>query len=116
MIEIAEKIPSRPLKYAIKNLDDSQRKLYQQAQQFSVDEVGHWVDYNYVRISEKLKITSAQLLLQKGLSSYTEDFYAVNKAGVLTGTVAINALIQSDGESTLKTLFSAEIIRLNASQ
>jgi magnesium transporter len=116
VIEIAEEIPSRLLKYAIKNLDDSQRKLYQQAQQFSVDEVGHWLDYNYVRISEKLKVTSAQLLLQKGLSPYTEDFYAVNKEGVLTGTVAINALIQSDGESTLKTLFSAEIIRLNASE
>ena len=54
--EIAEEIPSRLLKYAIKHLDDSQRKLYQQAQQFSVDSVGHWLDYNYVRISEKLKI------------------------------------------------------------
>ena len=116
VIEIAEEIPSRLLKYAIKNLDDSQRKLYQQAQQFSVNEVGHWLDYNYVRISEKLKVTSAQLLLQKGLSPYTEDFYAVNKEGVLTGTVAINALIQSDSESTLKTLFSAEITRLNANE
>ncbi|MBA6391332.1 magnesium transporter [Colwellia sp. BRX10-3] len=116
VIEIAEEIPSRLLKYAIKNLDDSQRKLYQQAQQFTVDEVGHWLDYNYVRISEKLKITSAQLLLQKGLSPYTEDFYAVNKEGVLTGTVDINSLIQSDGENTLKTLFSPEIIRLNANE
>ena len=116
VIEIAEEIPSRLLKYAIKHLDDSQRKLYQQAQQFSVDEVGHWLDYNYVRISEKLKITSAQLLLQKGLAQYTEEFYAVNKEGVLTGTVDINTLIQSDGESTLKTLFPAEITRLNANE
>lgn len=116
VIEIAEEIPSRLLKYAIKNLDDSQRKLYQQAQQFSVDEVGHWLDYNYVRISEKLKITSAQLLLQKGLAPYTEDFYAVNKEGILTGIVAVNSLIQDDGESTLKTLFAAEMPRLNASE
>ena len=116
VLEIAEEIPSRLLKYAIKNLDDSQRKLYQQAQQFSVDEVGHWLDYNYVRISEKLKITSAQLLLQKGLAQYTEDFYAVNKEGVLTGTVAINTLIQSDGETTLKALFPADITRLNANE
>jgi len=116
VIEIAEEIPSRLLKYAIKNLDDSQRKLYQQAQQFSIEKVGHWLDYNYVRISEKLKITSAQLLLQKGLSPYTEDFYAVNKEGVLTGTIAINTLIQSDGENTLKTLFSPEITRLNANE
>lgn len=116
VIEIAEEIPSRLLKYAIKHLDDSQRKLYQQAQQFSVDEVGHWLDYNYVRISEKLKITSAQLLLQKGLAPYTEDFYAVNKEGILTGTVAVNTLIQHDGESTLKTLFPAEIMYLHANE
>jgi len=116
VIEIAEEIPSRLLKYAIKNLDDSQRKLYQQAQQFSVDKVGHWLDYDYVRISEKLKVTSAQLLLQKGLSPYTEDFYAVNKEGVLTGAVAINALIQSDGECTLETLLSRDVTRLNANE
>lgn len=116
VIEIAEEIPTRLLKYAIKNLDDSQRKLYQQAQQYTVDEVGHWLDYNYVRISEKLKITSAQLLLQKGLSPYTEDFYAVNKEGILTGTVDINSLIQSDGENTLKELFATEIIRLKGNE
>ncbi|MGB2739571.1 MAG: magnesium transporter [Cognaticolwellia sp.] len=116
VIEIAEEIPSRLLKYAIKNLDDSQRKLYQQAQQFSVDSVGHWLDYNYVRISERLKITSAQLLLHKGLAPYTEDFYAVNKEGVLTGTIAINTLLQSDGENTLKEIFSSEINRLNANE
>ena len=116
VIEIAEEIPSRLLKYAIKNLDDSQRKLYQQAQQFSVDSVGHWLDYNYVRISERLKITSAQLLLHKGLAPYTEDFYAVNKEGVLTGTIAINTLLQSDGENTLKEIFSPEINRLNANE
>ena len=116
VIEIAEEIPSRLLKYAIKHLDDSQRKLYQQAQQFSVDSVGHWLDYNYVRISEKLKITSAQLLLQKGLAPYTEDFYAVNKEGLLTGTVAINTLLLNNAEGTLKELFSAEIIRLNANE
>ncbi|AZQ84532.1 magnesium transporter [Colwellia sp. Arc7-635] len=116
VIEIAEEIPSRLLKYAIKNLDDSQRELYQQAQQFSVDSVGHWLDYNYVRVSEKLKVTSAQLLLQKGLAPYTEDFYAVNKEGILTGTVAINTLLQSDGETTLKELFSPEITRLNANE
>ncbi len=116
VLEIAEEIPSRLLKFAIKNLDDSQRKLYQQAQQFSVDEVGHWLDYNYVRISEKLKITSAQLLLHKGLAPYTEDFYAVNKEGVLTGIVAVNTLIQDDAESTLKTLFSDDMPRLNANE
>ena len=116
VLEIAEEIPSRLLKFAIKNLDDSQRKLYRQAQQFSVDEVGHWLDYNYVRISEKLKITSAQLLLHKGIAPYTEDFYAVNKEGVLTGIVAVNTLIQDDAESTLKTLFSADMPRLNANE
>ncbi len=116
VIEIAEQIPSRLLKYAIKHLDDSQRKLYQQAQQFSVDSVGHWLDYNYVRISEKLKITSAQLLLQKGLAPYTEDFYAVNKDGFLTGAVAINSLLSSNGEGTLKELFNTDITRLHANE
>ena len=95
VIEIAEEIPSRL---------------------FSVDSVGHWLDYNYVRISEKLKIISAQLLLHKGLAPYTEDFYAVNKEGILTGTVAINTLLPNNAEGTLKELFCPEIVRLNANE
>ena len=89
VIEIAEEIPSRLLKYAIKQLDDSQRKL---------------------------KIISAQLLLHKGLAPYTEDFYAVNKEGILTGTVAINTLLPNNAEGTLKELFCPEIVRLNANE
>ncbi|SEL26997.1 magnesium transporter [Colwellia chukchiensis] len=115
VIEIAEEIPSRLLKYAIKCLDDSQRKLYQQAQQFSTDAVGHWLDYNYVRISEKLKVSSAKLLLEKGLAPYTEDFYVVNKDGVLTGILAINRLLQSDNDTRLSALFCPEAPRLKAS-
>ncbi len=56
LLEIAEALPDRFLNYAIKHLDETQKKLYQQAQQYTETQLGHHLDYNYVRISESLKI------------------------------------------------------------
>ena len=115
VLEIAEEIPDRFLNYAIKHLDDSQRKLYQQAQLYTVDQLGHWLDYQYVRISEKLKVASAKLLLNKGLMPYTEEFFSVNKEGHLVGVVPVNALLQSSDSSVMNELIERDIVKLNAS-
>ncbi|WP_448547520.1 magnesium transporter [Thalassotalea fusca] len=115
VLEIAEEIPDRFLNYAIKHLDDSQRKLYQQAQLYTVTQLGHWLDYQYVRISEKLKVASAKLLLQKGLMPYTEEFYSVNKEGHLVGAVPVNTLLQASDSNMMSELIERDIVKLNAS-
>lgn len=108
LLEIAEELPDRFLNYAIKHLDDSQKALYQQAQQYPDNQLGHWLDYNYVRISETLKISSANLLLKKGINKYTDEFYTVNKQGVLTGVVNINTLLNSDSSSLLSEIIETD--------
>lgn len=114
VLEIAEVLPDRFLNYAIKHLDESQKALYQQAQQYEQTQLGYWVDHNYVRISEKLKTTSAKRLIQKGLNNYTEDFYTVNKQGALTGTVSINKLMLVNDESILSEITETDTLHLHA--
>ena len=89
LLEIAEALPDRFLTYAIKHLDDSQKALYQQAQQYSENQLGHNLDYDYVKISDKLKVSSAKRLIQKGLNKYTDEFYAVDKQGIMTGVINV---------------------------
>lgn len=116
LLEIAEALPDRFLNYAIKQLDDSQTKLYHQAQQYDDDQLGHWLDYDYVRISDKLKITSAKRLLNKGIHPYTDEFYTVDKQGVLTGVVAINKLLNADDSGVLADLIDTDFLKLNANK
>ncbi len=115
LLEIAEALPDRFLNYAIKHLDETQKKLYQQAQQYSETQLGHHLDYNYVRISESLKVTSAKRLINKGLSKYTEDFYTVDKQGILTGVVTINNLLKADDTSLLIDIVERDFLKLTAS-
>jgi magnesium transporter len=114
VIELAEEIPDRFLNYAIKQLDDTQRKQYYQAQQYSTEQIGHWLDFNYVRISEKMKVASAKRLLLKGLEPYTDEFYAVNKAGELVGVLPINTLLTATDDSRMEDLLQREFTKLHA--
>jgi magnesium transporter len=115
LLEIAEALPDRFLNYAIKQLDDTQKRLYQQAQQYSDSQLGHTLDYNYVRISESLKVVSAKRLINKGLNPYTEDFYAVNKQGVLVGVVAINSLLKAADTTLLSEILDGDFLKLAGS-
>jgi magnesium transporter len=114
LLEIAEALPDRFLTYAIKQLDESQKALYQQAQQYSEHQLGHNLDYDYVKISEKLKVSSAKRLIQKGLHSYTDEFYAVDKQGILTGVVNINNLLNADDTATLTDIVETDFLKLSA--
>lgn len=116
LLEIGEALPERFLTYAIKHLDETQKSLYQQAQQYTDTQLGHWLDYNYIRISEKLKIASAKRLLSKGISSYTDEFYTVNKQGLLTGTVNLNTLFNADESGVLGDLIDTDFLSLEAGQ
>lgn len=116
ILEIAEVLPDRFLSYAIKELDESQRNFFQQAQQYSDDKLGHWLDYNYVRISEKLKVSSAKKLLEKGINDYTNEFYTVDKTGRLTGVVSINQLMSCNEGAVLSDITQRECLTLNANE
>lgn len=115
LLEIAEALPDRFLTYAIKHLDDSQKALYQQAQQYSENQLGHNLDYDYVKISDKLKVSSAKRLIQKGLNKYTDEFYAVDKQGILTGVINVNALLMANDDAILSDLLETSILKLAAS-
>ncbi|ASM50853.1 magnesium transporter [Pseudoalteromonas espejiana DSM 9414] len=102
LLELEEVIPERFVDYAKRQLDEAQTKQYDLAQQYPPEQLGHWVGFDFLKVSEKATIASVKKLLHKGLPQYSEVIYLVSRQGSLIGELAINDLIKaSEGDSLL---------------
>lgn len=115
LLELAEDLPERFLDYAISQMDSEQRKLYELAQLYSLDQIGHWVSFECPRVSRRLKAVSAQRILKKGIPRYSEVIYTIDREGKLTGEIPITSILLADPNEHIEDLQSSETISLQAS-
>ncbi|MDP4984670.1 magnesium transporter [Pseudoalteromonas tunicata] len=114
LLELEEVIPQRFIDYAKKQLDEAQTKQYELAQQYSQDKLGHWLGFDFLKVSEKLTIAGAKKLLLKGLPQFTEVIYLVTRQGRLMGEVAVNDLLKAQDQDSLLALANHDIVSLAA--
>ncbi|MDP5213596.1 magnesium transporter [Pseudoalteromonas tunicata] len=114
LLELEEVIPQRFIDYAKKQLDEAQTKQYELAQQYSQDKLGHWLGFDFLKVSEKLTIAGAKKLLLKGLPQFTEVIYLVTRQGRLMGEVAVNDLLKAQEQDSLLALANHDIVSLAA--
>ena len=114
LLELEEVIPQRFIDYAKKQLDEAQTKQYELAQQYSQDKLGHWLGFDFLKVSEKLTIAGAKKLLLKGLPQLTEVIYLVTRQGRLMGEVAVNDLLKAQDQDSLLALANHDIVSLAA--
>ena len=101
LLELEEVIPERFVEYARRQLDEVQTRQYELAQQYPPEQLGHWLDFDSLKVSEKLTVGGATKILQKGLPQYTEVIYLVSRKGTLIGEVSVNALLKAQDSDTL---------------
>ncbi len=114
LLELEEVIPERFVEYAKKQLDEAQTKQYELAQQYPSEQIGHWLGFDFLKVSEKLTAGGAKKLLHKGLPQFTEVIYLVSRKGSLIGEVAINDLIKANDNDSLITLANHDYVSLHA--
>ncbi|WP_404340740.1 magnesium transporter [Pseudoalteromonas mariniglutinosa] len=114
LLELEEVIPERFVIYARKQLDDVQTKQYDLAQQYKPEQMGHWLGFDCLKVSEKLTVGGARKILQKGLPQYTEVIYLVSRKGSLIGEVSVNALLKAQDSDTLLMFANLEVVALHA--
>ncbi|HEA18277.1 MAG TPA: magnesium transporter [Pseudoalteromonas prydzensis] len=114
LLELEEIIPERFVEYARRQLDEVQTKQYQLAQQYNPEQLGHWLDFDAIKVSEKLTVAGARKILQKGLPQYTEVIYLVSRKGTLIGEVPVNALFKAQDSDTLLSFAEHDIASLHA--
>ncbi|WP_338364947.1 magnesium transporter [uncultured Pseudoalteromonas sp.] len=114
LLELEEVIPERFINYAKKQLDEAQTKQYDLAQQYSPEQLGHWVGFDFLKISEKATVAGVKKLLHKGLPQYSEVVYLVSRQGSLIGELAVNDLIRANEEDSLLALVNYDFSSLHA--
>ncbi|MGO2373529.1 MAG: magnesium transporter [Pseudoalteromonas prydzensis] len=114
LLELEEIIPERFVEYARRQLDEVQTKQYELAQQYNQEQLGHWLDFDAIKVSEKLTVAGARKILQKGLPQYTEVIYLVSRKGTLIGEVPVNALFKANDSDTLLSFAVHDVASLHA--
>lgn len=114
LLELEEVIPERFVEYARRQLDEVQTKQYELAQQYLPEQLGHWLDFDAIKVSEKLTVAGARKILQKGLPQYSEVIYLVSRKGTLIGEVPVNALFKANDSDTLLSFAVHDVASLHA--
>ncbi|TMO47492.1 MULTISPECIES: magnesium transporter [unclassified Pseudoalteromonas] len=114
LLELEEIIPERFVDYARRQLDEVQTKQYDLAQQYNPEQLGHWLDFDALKVSEKLTVAGARKIFQKGLPQYTEVIYLVSRKGTLIGEVAINSLFKANDNDSLLDYANLDVSALHA--
>ena len=114
LLELEEVIPERFVDYAKKQLDEAQTKQYDLAQQYPPEQLGHWVGFDFLKITEKATIAGVKKLLHKGLPQYSEVVYLVSRQGSLIGELAVNDLIKANEGDNLLALANYDFSSLHA--
>ncbi|MBE0376133.1 magnesium transporter [Pseudoalteromonas prydzensis] len=114
LLELEEIIPERFVEYARHQLDEVQTKQYELAQQYNPEQLGHWLDFDAIKVSEKLTVAGARKILQKGLPQYSEVIYLVSRKGTLIGEVPVNALFKANDSDTLLSFAVHDVASLHA--
>ena len=78
------------------------------------EQLGHWVGFDFLKITEKATIAGVKKLLHKGLPQYSEVVYLVSRQGSLIGELAVNDLIKADEGDNLLALANYDFSSLHA--
>lgn len=114
LLELEEVIPERFVDYARQQLDEVQTKQYDLAQQYNPEQLGHWLNFDSLKVSEKLTVGGARKILQKGLPQFTEVIYLVSRKGTLVGEVTVNALFKAQDSDSLLDFANLDVTSLHA--
>ncbi|MCQ8877924.1 magnesium transporter [Pseudoalteromonas shioyasakiensis] len=114
LLELEEVIPERFVDYARRQLDEVQTKQYDLAQQYNPEQLGHWLNFDSIKVSEKLTVGGVRKILQKGLPQFTEVIYLVSRKGTLIGEVSVNALFKAQDSDSLLDFANLDITSLHA--
>lgn len=115
LLELAQDLDDRFIDYAVANMTVKQRSLFKKAQDYSVEEVGYWQNYQDISIPSTLKLSSAKKVCSKALPTLSEVAYIVDETSLFLGEVSINYLLSVAPEMILLQLINKDIITVSTS-
>jgi magnesium transporter len=108
LADLSENLSDRFVEYAVSKMTAKQRGLFKKAQEYSVDEVGHWQSYDDIQVPERLKVSAAKKICSKTLPPLSERFYVTKSDATLVGEVAIASVITMDDDTPVATIVDTD--------
>ncbi|WP_054113217.1 magnesium transporter [Marinagarivorans algicola] len=115
LLEVSDDLSAELLVFAQSKLDDKQQKLFEKAQLYSDEQLGHWIRFDCLRVSARARVGRVRRLLDRPLPSYSSVVYLTNAQGVLVGEVKLQDLYRAEADVVVGELPQQELILLNAS-
>jgi len=115
LLELAQDLDDRFIDYAVDSMTVKQRSLFKKAQDYSVEEVGYWQNYQDISLPSTLKLSSAKKVCSKSLPGLSEVAYVVDETSTFLGEVSINKLLSVTLDTPLLQLINNEVITVSTS-
>lgn len=106
LLDLSESLSDRFIDYAVTKMTAIQRKYFKSAQEYSVDELGHWQSFDDLHLSQNFKVSAAKKLCGKHLPLLTEVIYVTNAEAKLVGEISINQLFKYENSQLLSEIIT----------
>ncbi|EKF9768298.1 magnesium transporter [Vibrio cholerae] len=116
LIEWEDSLPDDIISEALSLINRDELELYDQANEFADDEIGHWADRKVYTLPFSISVRRAKVLLDKYHYDSPQYIYLINKPKKFRGLVSFSDVLQAEETTQLKNLRMEELVTLNAQQ
>ncbi|MBY8128273.1 magnesium transporter [Vibrio fluvialis] len=116
LIEWEDSLPDEIVSEALRLISRDELELYDQANEFEDNEIGHWADRKLYTLPFSISVNRAKILLDKYHLESPQYIYLINKAKKFRGVVAFTDILQAEGTTQLKELKKEDLVLINAHQ
>lgn len=116
LIEWEDSLPDDIVTEALRLISRDELELYDQANEFNDDEIGHWADRKLYTLPFSISVNRAKILLDKYHLESPQYIYLINKAKKFRGLVAFSDILLAESTTQLKALKKEDLVLINAHQ
>jgi len=116
LIEWEDSLPDEIVSEALRLISRDELELYDQANEFSDNEIGHWADRKVYTLPFSITVARARLLLDKYHYESPQHIYLINKNKRFIGIVSYTDILLADSATRIKTLIIEDAAQINARQ
>ncbi|MDT0581514.1 magnesium transporter [Brumicola blandensis] len=95
VLELVDSLPKEVLSIAYSAMDRLQKLYFSSAIEYAAQEVGHWINHNFLVLPLNAKVRDGVRLLRRDLPAHTDAIYLINRAGGFSYAVPITKIFSS---------------------
>ncbi|MDM7859176.1 magnesium transporter [Alteromonas sp. ASW11-36] len=89
LLELMDSLPNRLIDRAYEALDSQQQAYFDDARQFPVEQIGHWLNHDMLVLPLNAKVREGLRLIRRGVPSYCDTIYLLNRSGQFAEAVKL---------------------------